>query len=144
MNRYWIGRSTNVAVKGPVPRWPRFRFAFGGRRVDSREVAVKSAREIFIPPATLAVVKTKTDDNYGWLAAGQTMARAILQARALGLPWAFFNQVGRREAREALRRGVGHKGFAQVVLRFGSIPIANHQLNLSGPIYRRHALAAFR
>jgi hypothetical protein len=29
--------------------------------------------------------------------------------------------VRRREAREALRVGVGHKGFAQVILRFGPL-----------------------
>jgi hypothetical protein len=44
-----------------------------------------------------------------------------LQAQALGLSWAFFNPVRRRIAREALRLGVGHKGFAQVILRFGSL-----------------------
>jgi hypothetical protein len=68
----------------------------------------------------LAVVKTKTDDKHGWLEAGQTLARAVLQARALGVPCAFLNPIRRREAREALRMGVGHKGFAQVILRFGS------------------------
>jgi len=45
----------------------------------------------------------------------------VLQAQALGLSWDFFNPVRRREAREALRRGVGHKGFAQVILRFGPL-----------------------
>lgn len=70
---------------------------------------------------TLAVVKTKTDDKHGWLEAGQTMARTILQAQALGLSWAFFDPVRRRAAREALRTGVGHKGFAQVILRFGPL-----------------------
>jgi len=44
-----------------------------------------------------------------------------LQAQALGLSWAFFNPVRRRSAREALRLGVGHKGFAQVILRFGPL-----------------------
>jgi hypothetical protein len=72
------------------------------------------------------VVKTKTDDKYGWLEAGQTMARTVLQAQALGLSWAFFNPVRRREAREALRVGVGHKGFAQVILRFG--PLVSDEL----------------
>jgi hypothetical protein len=67
----------------------------------------------------LAVVKTKTDDKHGWLEAGQTMARTILQAQALGLSWGFYDPVRRREAREALRLGVGHKGFAQVILQFG-------------------------
>jgi hypothetical protein len=63
-------------------------------------------------------VKTKTDDKHGWLEAGQTMARTVLQAQALGLSWDFFNPVRHREARAALRLGVGHKGFAQVILRF--------------------------
>jgi hypothetical protein len=71
--------------------------------------------------AVLAVVKTKTDDKYGWLEAGQTMARTILQAQALGLTWAFFDPVRRRAAREELRRGVGRKGFAQVILQFGPL-----------------------
>ena len=71
-----------------------------------------------VSTATLAVVKTKTDDKHGWLAAGQTMARTVLQAQALGLSWAFFDPVRRRAAREALRTGIGHKGFAQVILQF--------------------------
>ena len=49
------------------------------------------------------------------------MARAVLHANALGLSWASVHQVRHREAREALRLGVGHKGFAQVILRFGSL-----------------------
>lgn len=67
------------------------------------------------------MVKTKTDDKHGWVAAGQATARAVLQAQVLGLSWAFFDQVRRREAREALRTGIGHKGFAQVILRFGAL-----------------------
>jgi hypothetical protein len=69
----------------------------------------------------LAVLKTKTDDKHGWLAAGQAMARAILQAQALGLSWSFFNHAIRsRDARTELRTGIGHKGFVQAILRFGS------------------------
>lgn len=83
-----------------------------------------TVRESEFSTATLAVVKTKTDDKHGWLEAGQTMARTVLQAQALGLSWDFFNPVRRREAREALRRGVGHKGFAQVILRFGPLTFA--------------------
>jgi hypothetical protein len=71
--------------------------------------------------ATLAIVKTKTDDKHGWLEAGQTTARTILQAQALGLSWAFFDPLRLAEARKELRLGVGHKGFAQVVLRFGPL-----------------------
>lgn len=74
-----------------------------------------------VATATLAVVKTKTDDKHGWLEAGQTMARTILQAQALGLSWAFFDPLRLQEARKELRLGVGHKGFAQVILRFGPL-----------------------
>ncbi len=98
-------------------------FDRGIRRTDSWNVTVEPTSSV--PAATLAVVKTKTDDKHGWLAAGQTMARTVLQAQALGLSWAFFNPVRRREARVALRTGVGHKGFAQVILRFGSLMTGN-------------------
>jgi hypothetical protein len=92
-----------------------------GRGEDSWRMAVEAVHESSVAAATLAVVKTKTDDKHGWLEAGQTMARTVLQAQALGLSWAFFNPVRRREAREALRVGIGHKGFAQVILRFGPL-----------------------
>jgi len=113
--------STNPANSEPTSRWPRPLFAFGGSNVDSQNAAAEPVRPLSIPAATLAVVKTKTDDKHGWLAAGQTLARAVLYAQALGLAWAFFNPVRRREAREALRTGFGHKGFAQVILRFGAL-----------------------
>jgi hypothetical protein len=81
-------------------------------------VAIEPCQQPAAAKIALAVVKTKTDDKHGWLEAGQTMARAILQAQALGLSWCFYDPVRRREAREALRMGVGHKGFAQVILQF--------------------------
>lgn len=111
----------NLSADGPASRWPKPLFAFGGRNVDSQSVMMAPGRSLAIPPAILGVVKTKTDDKHGWLAAGQTLARVVLQAQVLGLAWAFFHPVRRREAREALRTGVGHKGFAQVILRFGPL-----------------------
>jgi hypothetical protein len=114
------GGSTDFAAEGRRRGVRRF-FVFGGRRMDSTNAAVEAAPPLTDPAPALAVVKTKTDDKHGWLAAGQTMARTILQAQALGLSWGFFNPMRRREAREALRMGVGHKGFAQVILRFGSL-----------------------
>ena len=95
--------------------------SFERQQVQPRDDWSLAVRESEISTATLAVVKTKTDDKHGWLEAGQTMARTVLQAQALGLSWDFFNPVRRREAREALRRGVGHKGFAQVILRFAPL-----------------------
>jgi len=109
-----ITLSDGQASRGPQPP-----FAAGGRAADSWNMTVAPAPAD--SSATLAVVKTKTDDKHGWLEAGQTMAWTVLQAQALGLSWEFFDPVRRREARVALRLGVGHKGFAQVVLRFGPL-----------------------
>jgi hypothetical protein len=119
-------RLPNVVVNVPASRWPRPLFAFGGRRMDPPTAVVEPAPPLSVSAAALAVVKTKTDDKHGWLAAGQTMARAVLQAQALGLSWSFFNQVRRRQAREALRWGIGHKGFAQIILRLGSLTAAEN------------------
>lgn len=126
-----------------VSRWLRPFFAFGGRHIDpedSWDTDDDASGEKPASAATLAVVKTKTDDKHGWLAAGQTMARTVLQAQALGLAWAFFDPVRRREAREALRLGVGHKGFAQVILCFGALT----SREMIPPLVRPTATARFR
>jgi hypothetical protein len=106
--------TTSAAEKRPT----RLLSTFGGHSIRPAIDPVQPATGL---AATLAVVKTKTDDKHGWLEAGQTMARTVLQAQVLGLSWAFFNSVRRREARSALRERVGHKGFAQIILRFGSL-----------------------
>lgn len=131
---------TNEAMPGSTSRWPRPLFAFGGRKTDAPITITAPPGKIPIPTATLAVVKTKTDDKHGWVAAGQTMARAILQAQALGLSWSFFNPVRRRETREALRIGIGHKGFAQTILRIGSL-VADETIRFPTP---STATATFR
>jgi len=97
----------------------RLSLSFGGRVIRCGYGTVEPVQPSAGSTIALAVVKTKTDDKHGWLEAGQTMARTILQAELLGLSWSFYDPVRRREAREALRTGVGHKGFAQVILRFG-------------------------
>lgn len=97
----------------------RLSLSFGGRVIRCGNGTMEPAQESTDSAIALAVVKTKTDDKYGWLEAGQTMARTILMAQALGLSWGFCDSVRRREAREALRMGIGHKGFAQVILQFG-------------------------
>ena len=115
-------------------------FPVVGRGEDSWRMSVEAVPPASVAAATLAVVKTKTDDKHGWLEAGQTMARTVLQAQALGLSWAFFNPVRRREAREALRVGIGHKGFAQVILRFGPL-VSDEMVQVADP---RIGAEAFR
>lgn len=145
-NHGWISfdrsrvRPAGAAAGGHASSWPLPLFAAGGRNMDSWNAGVEPVREPSVPAATLAVVKTKTDDKHGWLEAGQTMARTVLQAQALGLAWAFFDPVRRREAREGLRLGVGHKGFAQVILRFGPLTL-NETVRAAAPAT---ATATFR
>jgi hypothetical protein len=123
-NRWWMSfdrssaQPADASVEENASRPAQPFSTFGGRNADAWNLAEHHSE---FSTATLAVVKTKTDDKHGWLEAGQTMARTVLQAQALGLSWDFFNPVRRREAREALRRRVGHKGFAQVILRFGPL-----------------------
>jgi hypothetical protein len=133
-------RTTTAATRERTPRWPRPLFAFGGHETNSWNGEDESVDPSGISTTTLAIVKTKTDDKQGWLTAGQTMARTVLQAQALGLSWAFFNPVRRREVREELRMSVGHKGFAQVILRFG--PLTDGEM-IQAPVPMT-AMPAFR
>ena len=73
------------------------------------------------PEGTYAVLKTKTDDKHGWLAAGQTLGALLLHARTLGLPCVRFpNALRPPELRAELRTAIGHKGFMQVILCFNA------------------------
>ena len=121
----WRTRPASDATEATDLRWSRRLIAFGGRRMAPRKLVAEPVRHPPVPAATLAVVKTKTDDKHGWVAAGQTMARIVLRAQASGLSWSLSNPMRRRSAREALRVGVGRKGFAQVILSFGSLTVGN-------------------
>lgn len=71
--------------------------------------------------AALGMIKTKTDDKHGWLAAGQMMAKAALQARAWQVTSHVFDQSFReRKVREVLRTSIGHKGYVQAVWGVGT------------------------
>ena len=71
--------------------------------------------------AALGMIKTKTDDKHGWLAAGQMMAKAALQARAWQVSSRAFDQGFReRKVREELRTTIGHKGYVQAILGVGT------------------------
>jgi len=103
-DRFGRWRKPTVALKVQVPTPSREPF-------DSIRPAVLGG--------TLGVLKTKTDDKRGWLAAGQTLAQSLLHARNLGLPCASFIDLLRSpEHRALLRTAIGHKGFTQVILHF--------------------------
>lgn len=115
-------RSAGSILRDRLARWrlpflPVKARAAPAPKDDSLE-EVESA----LPPGLFAVLKTKTDDKRGWVAAGQTMARLILHTQILGLSCAFFNEALRMPTvREELRPGVGRKGFVQAILRLGSV-----------------------
>ena len=88
---------------------------------DSERQLMESAERTARPIEALAVIKSKTDNKHGWLAAGQAMASVLLQAEALGLPLTCLNQAVRtRNARAELLTGLGRRGVPQVVLGLGS------------------------
>jgi hypothetical protein len=69
---------------------------------------------------TFAVLKTRTDDKHGWVAAGLNLARMILQARVLGISCGLhIESLRAAHARAALRAEIGRKGFVQAILQFG-------------------------
>lgn len=67
---------------------------------------------------TFAVLKTKTDDKWGWIAAGETTAMLLQTAGQLGVLCKFFDD-GMRSAsvRRESRTSIGHKGFGQAVVQ---------------------------
>jgi hypothetical protein len=66
------------------------------------------------------VLKTRTDDKHGWVAAGLTLARLILQAQVLGVSCALHHEPLRAaRVRTELRTEIGRKGFVQAILQFG-------------------------
>ena len=88
---------------------------------NSDRLTVRSGEEATGQWTALAIIKSRTDDKYGWVAAGQAAARVLLYAEISGLAWSFLNRaLHSRAAREELLTGMGRKGFPQIVIRFGS------------------------
>ncbi len=111
----------NARLNGGFSRWRRPMLAVRVRTLPITTHGLDGDTEPVPKTGTYAVLKTKTDDKHGWLAAGQTMARLILHARTLGLSCSFFTDVLQRPAlRSELRTAIGHKGFAQAILCFGA------------------------
>jgi nitroreductase len=87
----------------------------GGQAAKDRQLAEGSP--------VLAILGTEDDTPADWLAAGQAMAKVVLQAQAEGVSASFLNQpVEVSELRPQLRDAIGRQGFPQLLLRFGYGP----------------------
>ncbi len=105
----------------PESIWTGPFLALSVRTSGSGQLTVQSEEELPGQWAALAIIKSRTDDKYGWVAAGQAAARVLLYAEISGLSWSFLNRaLHSRAAREELLTGIGRKGFPQIVIRFGS------------------------
>jgi hypothetical protein len=116
-------RSQTQPNNSRMAQWTRPLLTFIVRTSDSRNLAVElsTAKRRADEMTALAAVKTKTDDRHGWLATGQAIARATLQAGALEISSRVFDQnFEHRLKREELRTTMGHKGFVQAIIGFGS------------------------
>jgi hypothetical protein len=99
----------------------RKRFLRVKLRVSAPAVSVSETVHVLPESEALAVVKTKTDDKHGWVAAGQTVALVILTARTMGVSCTFFDHALRKALeREELRTGIGRKGYAQAIVQLGA------------------------
>lgn len=97
--------------------WKMPFFKFTDRAFGSNAREPGSDSRFVTRTAELGVIKTKTDDNYGWLAAGQAMARVQLQAQVSGLQMHCSEESFRKkQLRERLRTAMGRKGFVQAII----------------------------
>jgi hypothetical protein len=121
-----VTRSANARWKLPrigggiLPeRLVRWRQPAVSIRVQTASTSAPQTFESSPPEGIYAVLKTKTDDKHGWLAAGQTLGGLLLHARSLGLSCTPFpNALHQPQLRAELRTTIGHKGFMQVIVCF--------------------------
>lgn len=122
-------------------QWARPLLTFMVRVGSGGNITVKTSSGQANEMAALAVIKTKTDDKHGWLAAGQALARIRLLTRASKISSQVFDRIFRnRRTRTELRTSIGHKGFVQAIVGFGSSQ-ASRIWNLPA---QRQAAATFR
>jgi hypothetical protein len=109
---------SNDGRENSRPAWWKMPFfKFTDRAFGSNARGLENNSRSVTRTAELAVLKTKTDDNYGWLAAGQAMARIQLQAQVSGLQLHCSEESFRKKLlREQLRTAMGRKGFVQAVI----------------------------
>jgi hypothetical protein len=123
-----------------VAQWTRPLLTFVVGASDSKKFTVEPGQKRANEMAALAVIKTKTDDKHGWLATGESMARARLQARASEISSQIFDQAFQnRRIREVLRVSIGRKGFVQGIIGFGLQPahwtVAASEQTMAGDMF---------
>lgn len=113
------------ALKHPrLAQWARLFLGASQRSGDSSTFAIESGARAPEQMAALAVLKTKTDDRHGWMAAGEVLASVRLEARKLDVSSQVFEQTfQKKQTREELRTIIGRKGFVQAIMGFGSQPV---------------------
>ncbi len=115
---------TGTTLHERFSRWRRPALAVKMRASAPTRSAIPALPDPAAASGIFAVLKTKTDDKHGWLAAGQMLARLLLQARALGVACTpFLDPLRHPDLRSELRTAIGHKGFTQVILHFAGLQL---------------------
>ncbi|MHC1765809.1 MAG: nitroreductase family protein [Verrucomicrobiia bacterium] len=93
---------------------------FAIRTFDLGKGHAAKDQDIALHSPVLAVLGTENDTPAAWLAAGQALARVLLEAQSEGLSASFLNQaIEVAELRPALGEITALPGFPQLLLRMG-------------------------
>lgn len=131
----WIGQriretiapsQPDASIAGHTPTHPahpdlRMPSAASATRIFSRgEEALGRLKKHLAGAPVIALVTTRDDTPESWIAAGQGVQRALLEATAAGACASFLNPpVEVPSLRPKLARAFGTRGTPQVLLRFG-------------------------
>lgn len=104
-----------------ISKWRRPFFCVKLKPVRAANSNPVETNQLSVPSNIFAVLKTKTDDRHGWLAAGMILARTFLQSRVMNLECRFhLEPLQSPSLRAELRTAIGHKGYTQAILGFAS------------------------
>lgn len=110
-------RADPNSLFGRFSRWRKPQLTLRINVFPAPQSEAEDNQEFDASTGTFAVIKSKTDDKHGWIAAGQTLARLRLQGQALDRSWTLCNDALRNtHLRAELRTEFGRKGFVQAIL----------------------------
>jgi hypothetical protein len=90
------------------------------RFTNPARVEAERDRRRALGTRSLLVFSTTRDGKAEWIAAGEALQRALLQATAAGLTASYLNQpIEVPELRQRLRGAVGESGLPQLMIRLG-------------------------